>query len=86
MRNEYRTIFEAPCCVNERQVEYELVIETPGRVIMVEEILPAVAAAARLEKPYHETMADFLFEKFGGRQTLKAFHHGVEILTERGAL
>ncbi len=85
MRNIYRTLFEAPCVVNEQKVEYDLRIETT-RTIMVEDIQAAVVEAVKLEKPYHETMADFLFERFGGRQSMTAFHHGVEITTERGAL
>ena len=85
MLNTYRQVFHAPCCVNSRQVEYTLEIEAQ-RTIMVEEIQAAVVEAAALEKPYHETMADWLYERFGGRQTMTAFHHGTEITTRRGRL
>ena len=46
--------------------------------------IAAGEAAQDLPKPYHENIADMLFEKFGGSQRLRAFHHGVEIETVRG--
>lgn len=83
--NIYRHVFAAPCPNNDRQVDYTLEIRTP-RVIMVEAIMEACAKATECPKPYHETMADLLFEQFAGQQRLVAFHHGVEIETHRGTL
>lgn len=81
--NTYWHTFAAPCPNNGRQVDYTLRIKT-SRVIMVEEIVAACAEAAKCDKPYHETMAAILYEKFGGRQRLVAHHHGVKIRTKRG--
>lgn len=81
--NIYTHTFAAPCPNNARQVDYTLRIETV-RVIWAEDIVAACESAAKCEKPYHETMADLLYERFGGRQTITAFHHGVGIETHRG--
>lgn len=81
--NVYRQRFEAPCCNNGLPVSYELEILTT-QLIMVEEIQAAVVEAAQLSKPYHETMADFFAERFGGLQVMRAHHHGTNIETRRG--
>lgn len=81
--NIYRQRFSAPCCNNGQLVDYALEILTDA-VVMVEEIQAAAAAAAALPQPYHETMADYLFGRFGGLQFLRAHHHGTDIVTRRG--
>ena len=81
--NKYTHVFASPCPNNSRQVDYTLEINT-SRTIMVEEIVAACQEATRCAKPYHETMAEFLYEKFGGRQIMRAHHHGVDIETIRG--
>ena len=83
MANTYRTTFTAECPNNHQVVSYILGIEA-DHVIMAEKILAETAAAKDLGKPYHENMADYLFTELGGRQTMKAFHHGVWIETRRG--
>jgi len=81
--NIYRYRFWVPCPNNGRAISYTLKLET-GRTIMVEDIIAAGEHALTLEKPYHENIADMLYERFGGEQGLRAFHHGVEIETRRG--
>ena len=83
VRNIYRHRFEGPCPNNDAVIDYSVEIETI-RVVMVEEIVEACVKARDLPKPYHENIADYLFERFGGRQRMVAFHHGVEIETRRG--
>lgn len=81
--NIYRHVFIGPCPNNERAIDYYLEIRAQ-RVIMVEEIVAECERAKTAEKPYHETIADRLYAKFGGQQTMMAFHHGVWIETRRG--
>lgn len=83
--NIYRTKFVARCPVNDQRVEYNLEIRSTF-VVMVEDIQQWCEAALKVEKPYHENMADFLITELGGQQVLRAFHHGVEIETRRGEL
>lgn len=80
--NIYTTEFFAVCPVNEVRVKYTLKIETT-EVIKVEQIIDEVTLQHR---GFHEEIADQLHRVFGGRQTLKAHHHGVEIETLRGNL
>lgn len=80
MVNKYTTNFFAICPVNKIRIEYELVIESTN-LILVEELLSTVSS---VDFCLHEKIADDLFNKYGGRQTLKAFHHGVLIETLRG--
>lgn len=77
--NRYRTEFFVECPTNLKKIRYLLDIETPFK-LMVEDILNEVD---RLNSDYHEDIADSLFESFGGRQVLRANHHGVEIETIR---
>lgn len=79
--NTYRHKFVAVCPNNGEVIFYELKIET-DRVIPVEHIVTAVALH---RKGFHEDIADSLFERFGGKQTMVAYHHGVDIETVRGA-
>lgn len=78
--NRYRHRFTVACPNNAVPVEYDLTIET-RRTIMVEEIVKA----CRVDQAFHEALADTLLHAFGGRQTLRAHHHGVDIETVRGA-
>ena len=78
--NIYRYQFVSHCPNNQLPIIYSLEIET-DEVIHVEHI---VTAAALHDSAYHEEIADDLHERFKGRQTLKAHHHGVDIETRRG--
>jgi hypothetical protein len=77
--NKYTTKFNSICPVNNKQITYQLEIKHTEK-ILVEEILEAVS---KFLIGYHENIADELFKKFGGEQTLIANHHGVVIQTER---
>lgn len=79
--NEYRMTFHVRCPGNKKKVRYKLRIETSS-TIMVEDIC---AAVARFKDAYHERIADELIAIFGGRQTLVAHHHGVDIKTHRSS-
>ena len=78
--NTYTHQFIANCPNNGVPILYTFTIRTAGRVIPVEQI---VLATAGLRGGFHETLADLLYERFGERQTLRAFHHGVDIETIR---
>lgn len=79
--NAYSTEFFAQCPNNGARIKYSLRIETAS-VVSVEEILAAVDL---IDQKFHEEIADDLFGRFGGRQTLRAHHHGVDIETVRSA-
>jgi hypothetical protein len=68
------------CPNNSRPIIYSLEIETAA-VIHVEHIMKATSLHSCA---YHEEIADDMHERFKGRQTLKAHHHGVDIETRRG--
>ena len=78
-RNTYRHQFVSHCPNNDQAIIYELTIETV-KTIFVEHI---TTAAALHKREFHEVIADDLFERFGGKQTLKAHHHGVDVETVR---
>lgn len=78
--NIYNRQFVAECPNNGQSIIYNLRIETVGRVILVEHI---VTATALIKRGYHEQIADELHQRFGGRQALRAHHHGVDIETIR---
>lgn len=80
MTNIYRRHFSAQCPNNGKAILYELEIET-NKLIQVEDV---IAETTGDQTVYHETLADSLFARFGGRQILKAHHHGVDIETRRG--
>lgn len=84
--NEYRQFFNLPCVNNGEVIAYELTLTTYGsHVIMVEELQHEVREVCpKLAKPYHETIADHLYDRFGGYQVIKAHHHGTHIETIRG--
>lgn len=79
--NRYRKAFVAVCPNDGESIVYDLLIET-DRTIYVEHINTATAL---LKVGFHEAIADDLFERFGGRQTITAVHQGVVIETIRGA-
>lgn len=78
--NRYEYKFAAICPKNKRTIFYELVLES-DEMVYVEDI---IMAAESQPNSYHEPLADFLHKKLGGRQTLTAHHHGVDITTVRG--
>lgn len=80
MANRYSHTFVAACPNNGAMIIYSLVIETQGRMIQVEHIVTAISL---IKQGYHEQIADELHRRFGGRQVLKAHHHGVDIETVR---
>ena len=77
--NIYKTIFIQNCPTNDLPVNYNLEIQT-FKTVMVEELLNFLQQEKNC---YHEDLADKLIRKFGGNQKMTAFHHGVEITTER---
>lgn len=79
MVNTYSTDFFAKCPTNGVRIAYRLKIETRD-VVAVEEIIEFVES---VRLGFHEDIADSLFAKFGGLQTLTADHHGVTIETKR---
>lgn len=79
--NRYLRIFVVACPNNAEPIIYNLTIETQDRMIQVEHI---VTATALIKQGYHEQIADELYRRFGGRQVLRAHHHGVDIETIRG--
>lgn len=78
--NIYRRTFVASCPNNGESIIYNLIIETTDRMIQVEHI---VTATLLIKRGYHEQIADELHRRFGGRQVLRAHHHGVDIETIR---
>jgi hypothetical protein len=77
--NIYRHTFASRCPNNGALIVYALEIESDS-MIQVEHI----TTATRLNgEGFHEAIADDLHKRFGGRQTLKAHHHGVDIETVR---
>lgn len=77
--NRYRHAFLRTCPSNGRSIRYSLLVETTDTV-MVEDLVSACAG----EAIYHEALADELHGRFGGRQIMRAHHHGVWIETQRG--
>lgn len=81
--NRYSRIFVAACPNNGEQIIYTLIIEVEAdQMLQVEHI---VTATALIKRGYHEQIADELHRRFGGRQVLRAHHHGVDIETIREA-
>lgn len=80
--NKYSRIFVATCPNNSESIIYDLTIETADRMIQVEHI---VTATNLIKRGFHEQIADELHRRFGGRQVLRAHHHGVDIETVREA-
>ena len=80
MLNEYRIQFYAVCPVNGKEIRYRLKIKSEDN-LKVEDIK---AQTEFVSRAMHEDIADMMFNAFGGRQVLKAWHHGVHIKTVRG--
>jgi GH25 family lysozyme M1 (1,4-beta-N-acetylmuramidase) len=80
VENIYRHQFVSVCPANHQPIVYSLEIST-DQMIRAEQI---VTAAALCKSGFHEAIADDLFARFGGKQVLKAHHHGVDIETRRG--
>lgn len=78
--NAYTTEFFANCPNGGARIKYRLRIETRD-MLMTEDITAAVEAT---DEGFHEEIADQMFQRFGGVQTLVADHHGVTIETTRG--
>ena len=78
--NTYSRQFVAECPNNGQPIIYNLRIEIADRMIPVEHI---VTATALIKRGFHEQIADELHQRFGGRQALRAHHHGVDIETIR---
>jgi hypothetical protein len=79
--NTYTAEFFAKCPANAARVKYTLTIETT-EMLMVEDINAALLRD-EFREGYHEQMADRLAQLLPGRQTMRAFHHGVSIETTR---
>ena len=80
--NVYTLQFKARCPVDGTVIDYDWTIYT-AHVYMAEELR---RVADSLGEGLHENMADALFDRFGGRQRLKATHAGdVHIETRRPA-
>jgi hypothetical protein len=79
--NKYTVKFFCKCPANGIRIEYCLSIITNKR-IDVEMLIDEVSKYEPHEL-FHEDIADDLLNTFGGKQELKAFHHGVHIETFR---
>jgi hypothetical protein len=79
MSNTYRYRFVSDCPNNGVPIQYNWTLET-NSMIQVEDLM---TAAGEYSTGYHEQIADALAERFTGRHTLRAHHHGVEIETVR---
>lgn len=77
--NIYSHTFAAACPSDGETIIYHLEIRSAS-MIHVEHIRTSVAL---IKSGYHERIADELIERFGGDQTIKAIHQGVEIETVR---
>jgi hypothetical protein len=77
--NRYRTSFYAKCPINGIRIAYDLIIDA-DKILAVEDI---IAEVERIDVGFHEDIADTLFARFGGMQTLTANHHSVLIETTR---
>lgn len=78
--NTYRYTFAAACPGNGEQIIYALEIQHQEKVL-VEHIK---IACALHRQGYQEDIAADLHRRFGGRLTLRATHHGVDIETILG--
>lgn len=80
--NIYRVNFSCLCYKNCDVIQYSLEI-TSERMIFVEDIESALYEY-KSKSTYHEPMADQLYRKLGGKQTITANHRGIDIETRRG--
>lgn len=79
--NIYRHQFALYCPANDEQIIYALEIRSDA-MIMAEDIVKEVH---RNREEYHEALANRLYEIFGGSQTIRATHHGIDIETNRSS-
>lgn len=79
--NTYRYVFASQCPNNDETVIYGLEVRSRER-IMVEKIKDVCAEWPR---GFHEDIAEDLRNQLGAAVTLRAQHHGVEIVTELDA-
>ena len=77
--NTYRHMFTATCPSDGEIIVYSMEIRSQ-EMIRVEHIKTATAL---IKSGYHERIADDVAARFGGDQTIKAVHQGVEIETVR---
>ena len=78
--NIYRYTFIAACPCNGEQIVYLLELQHAD-MVRVEHIKTACALH---RQGYQEDIAADLYQRFGGRLTLRATHHGVDIETILG--
>ena len=78
--NIYRYTFIAACPCNGEQIVYLLELQHAD-MVRVEHIKTACALH---RQGYQEDIAADLYQRFGGRLTLRATHHGVDIETTLG--
>ena len=76
--NIYRMTFTATCPVDGEQIAYSLEI-VANDTIRAEDIEATVPTGT----VFHEDLADLFFDKFGGKQTIRARHGRVDIETFR---
>lgn len=80
--NIYSLTFKAKCPVDGSEITYDWMVHTE-HVYMAEELR---RIADGIGEGLHESIADALFDRFGGQQRLKATHAGdVHIETRRPA-
>lgn len=79
--NTYRYTFAVACPGNGEQIIHALELAHP-EMVRVEHIKTACALH---REGFQEAVAADLHARFGGRLTLRAMHHGVEIETVLGS-
>ena len=67
-------------CPNDSNIIYYTIKIKSQKMIMIERIKKH---CGKYKKQYHEAIADDLFKKFGGKQTVTATHKNVKIKTVR---
>lgn len=75
--NTYRYTFAAACPGNGEQIIYSLELQNAD-MVRVEHIKTACALH---REGFQEQIAADLHSRFGGKLTLTAMHHGVQIVT-----
>ncbi len=76
--NTYRYSFAAACPGNGEQIIYSLELQHKD-MVRVEHIK---LACALHKEGFQEAIATDLHARFGGRLTIRANHHGVDVTTE----
>lgn len=78
--NIYQYQFPVICPNNGEKIDFNLCIESK-KTVFVEQIKDFLASR---KVAFQEDLAEELYLKFSGRQTIKAVHHGILITTIRG--